>query len=248
LEGHFYLSWVALCALLNSIYARTNSQSSENVRIDPYIFAQAKPMNPKLSAGELAVSTATHDYLFRPSLAAMASLGSPTEIVDLFALLHSAPKINPYYAAESFRKWERSVLSASIDVLAACCADDITPLVGHIGSRYGSWVPGAMPVEHMPHLARALMKHGITGDVKPRGKPKAEDYSATFDAKDFVATAIAHLGMAEDDAWNLTMTTFAAAMRSKFGAPDDKTAGIENHDDNMARLAAINKLRDRKKA
>jgi hypothetical protein len=203
---------------------------------------------PRLSAGELSVSTATHDYLFRPSLAAMASLGSPAEIVELFAFLHSAPTINPFYRAESFRKWERSIISASIDVLAACCADDVTPLVGHVGSRYGSWVSGAMPVEHMPHIARALIKHGITGDVKPKGKPKAEDYAPTFDAKEFVATAIAHLGMSADDAWQLTMTEFSAAMRSKFGAPDDKTEGLERHDENMARLAAINKLRDRKKA
>jgi hypothetical protein len=54
--------------------------------------------------------------------------------------------------------------------------------------------------------------------------------------------------MSADDAWRLTMTEFAAAMRSKFGAPDDKTEGLERHDENMARLAAINKLRDRKKA
>jgi hypothetical protein len=177
----------------------------------------------------------------------MASLGSQTEIVELFTALHSGPVINPFYPEQSFRRWERQIISMSIDVLAACCEDDITPLVGHVGTRWGTYVPGAMPVEHMPHLARALLKHGITGDVKPKGKPKQEDYSATFDARQFVATAIAHLGMSEDAAWSLTMTTFAAAMRSKFGAPDDKTAGIETHDDNMARLAAINKLRDRKK-
>lgn len=203
---------------------------------------------PRLSAGELSISTATHDYIFRPSLAAMASLGSPAEIVQLFGVLHSSPEINPFYAAQSFRKWEREVINASIDVLSACCDEDVTPLTGHVGSRYGSWVSGSIPVDHLPHLARSLMKHGITGDVKMRGKPKSEDYMATFDAKEFVATAMAHLGMAEDDAWNLTMTTFSAAMQSKFGKPENNIDDLlDRHDESMAWLDSVNKLRDGKK-
>lgn len=205
-------------------------------------------MHPRIEAGELAVSTADKDWLFRPSFAAMASLGSPKEIVELYALLHSAPEINPIYPVSSYRRWERSVLGAAYDVLAACCADDVTPLIGHIGSRYGSYVPGSMPVEHMPPLARSLMKHGITGNIKLRGKPKSEDYSTEFNAKDFVATAMAHLGLSEDEAWRMTMTTFAAAMRAKFGAPDEEKIHdfAERHDDNMQRLAAINRIRDKK--
>jgi len=206
-------------------------------------------MTPRLSAGELAISTATQDFLFRPSLSAMASLGSPSEIVELFGLLHSSPAINPFYPAESFRKWERSIIAASIDVLAACCADDVTPLVGHVGSKYGSWVPGAIPVEDMPHLARSLMKHGITGNAKPKGKPKADDYAATFDAKEFAATAMAHLGMDADAAWSLTMTEFIAAMQSKFGKPENNVDDLlENRERDMAWLESVNKLRDRKVA
>lgn len=206
-------------------------------------------MHPKLEAGELAVSTATHDYLFRPSLAAMASLGSPGEIVELFALLHSQPAIHPAYPEMSYRQWERDVLSASYDVLAACCDDDVTPLLGYVGSRYGSWIPGAMPSEHMPHLARSLMRHGITGNVKLRGKPKSSDYSDEFNAKDFVATAIAHLGLSEDEAWRMTMTTFSAAMQSKFGKPDNNVDDlIDSHDADMAWLDGVNRLRDKKEA
>lgn len=204
-------------------------------------------MHPKLEAGELAVSTATHDYLFRPSLAAMASLGSPAEIVELFALIHSQPAIRQAYLALSYRQWERDVLSASYDVLAACCEDDVTPLLGYVGSRYGSWIPGAMPSEDMPHLARSLMRHGITGNVKLRGKPKSSDYSDEFHAKDFVATAIAHLGLSEDDAWNMTMTSFSAAMQSKFGKPENNVDDlIDSHDADMAWLDGVNKLRDKR--
>lgn len=203
-------------------------------------------MQPRLEAGELSVGTSARDYLFRPSFSAMASLGSPAEIVELYGLLHSSPVINPYFPVESYRRWERQVISASIDVLVACCDEDITALTGHVGSKYGSWVQGAIPAQDMPHLARSLMKYGITGNIKLRGKPKTEDYSAEFHAKDFVASAIAHLGLSENEAWNMTMTTFAAAMRAKFGDPEEKLAGLERHDDNMQRLAAINRIRDKK--
>lgn len=207
-------------------------------------------MHPRLEAGELAVSTATKDYLFRPSFAAMASLGSPTEIVELFGALYSTPEINPVYPAESYRRWEKEVLGVAYDVLTACCDDDVTPLIGHVGSKYDSWVPGAMPPEHMIPLARSLMKHGITGNIKLRGKPKQEDYTSDFKAKDFVASAIAHLGLSEDEAWNMTMTTFATAMRAKFGSPKEEELNdiADRHDDNMQRLAAINRIRDKKGA
>lgn len=206
--------------------------------------------HPKIEAGELGVSTAERDYVFRPSFGAMTRLGSPTEIVELFGTLYSMPEINPIYPVESYRRWEKEVLGVAYDVLTACCEDDVTPLIGHVGSKYGSWVPGAMPPEHMIPLARSLMKHGITGNIKLRGKPKQEDYTNDFKAKDFVASAIAHLGLSEDEAWNMTMTTFAAAMRAKFGSPKEEELNdiADRHDDNMQRLAAINRIRDKKGA
>lgn len=195
------------------------------------------------SVGEVGVSSGDLDFLFRPSLAAMDSLGSPSEIVSKFGILFSAPKINPFWPVPSYRAWEREVMATAYDVLMACCDEDVSPLLGHTGSKWGSFVPGAMPTQDMVHIARSLMRHGIIG-LKPEGrlmaKPK-EEYVPEFKPREFVAQAIAHLGLSSAEAWNLTMTEFSGAMQSKFGKPE--TLPIEEHDEAMSRLAEINKLR-----
>ena len=118
----------------------------------------------------------------------------------------------------------------------------MTDLIGHMGTRWGSFVMGAMPPQDMVHLARSLMRHGIIG-LKPEGLPAkpVKEYTAEFNAREFVSQAVAHLGMSTAEAWNLTMTEFSGAMQSKFGKPE--TIPVEEHDDAMARLAEINKLR-----
>lgn len=203
---------------------------------------------PITSIGEFGVSVGDRDYLFRPSLSAMDSLGSPTEIVEKFSLLFSAPSLNPIWPSESYRSWERDVMSVAYDVLAACSEDDVTPLIGHMGSRWGSFVPGVMPSSHMIPLARSLMQHGLIG-IKPEGLPAkpTKDYTAEFNAREFVAQAMAHLRYSADESWALTMTEFSGAMQSKFGKPETLPS-IESHDEGMERLKAINAMRDKRPA
>lgn len=200
-------------------------------------------MRAIVSVGEVGCSSGDRDWLFRPSLAAMDSLGSPSEIVTKFGILFSAPKLNPIWPVPAYRAWEREVMATAYDVLMACCDEDVSPLLGHMGSKWGSFVPGAMPTQDMVHIARSLMRHGIIG-LKPEGrlmaKPK-EEYVPEFKPREFVAQAIAHLGLSSAEAWNLTMTEFSGAMQSKFGKPE--TLPIEEHDEAMSRLAEINKLR-----
>jgi len=198
---------------------------------------------PITSIGEIGVYVGDAGYLFRPSFSAMDSLGTPTEIVEKFGLLFSNPAINPIWPLESYRSWEREVMSIAYDVLMACCDDDITSLLGHMGSKWGSFVPGAMPVTDMVHLARSLMNDGIIG-LKPEGLPAkpTEEYTAQFKAREFVATAVAHLGLSSEDAWKMTMTEFAGAMQSKFGKPETLPS-LDEHDEAMARLKEINRLR-----
>lgn len=200
--------------------------------------------SPITSIGEIGAYVGDKEYLFRPSLAAMDSLGSPAEIVEKFALIFSSPTINPIWPIRSYRAWEREVMSTAYDVLVACCEDDVTPLLGHMGSKWGSFVPGAMPAIDMIYLARSLMSDGIIG-LKPEGRPvekSKNEYTAKFEARDFVAQAVAHLGMSSADAWNLTMTEFSGAMQSKFGKPETLPS-LDEHDEAMSRLAEINRLR-----
>lgn len=203
----------------------------------------AKMRKPITSIGEIGAYVGDMAYLFRPSLSAMDSLGSPVEIVEKYALLFSSPKINPFWPTQAYRSWEREVMATAYDVLIACCDDDVTPLLGHMGSKWGSFVPGAMPAIDMIYLARSLMHDGIIG-LKPEGllaKPK-EEYTPQFKAREFVAQAVAHLGLSSDQAWHLTMTEFAGAMQSKFGKPETLPS-LDEHDDAMARLKEINRLR-----
>lgn len=198
---------------------------------------------PITSIGEIGAYVGDKEYLFRPSLSAMDSLGSPTEIVEKFALLFSSPKINPFFPVPAYRSWEREVMATAYDVLVACCEEDVTPLLGHMGSKWGSFVPGAMPSMDMIYLARSLMHDGIVG-LKPEGllaKPQ-EEYTPQFKAREFVAQAVAHLGVSSDEAWNMTMIEFAGAMQSKYGKPETLPS-LEEHDDAMARLEEINRLR-----
>lgn len=198
---------------------------------------------PITSIGELGVSAGDRDWLFRPSLSAMDSLGSPSEIVEKFAVLFSSPKINPIWPVESYRAWEREVMATAYDVLLACCEEDATPLLGHMGTRWGSFVMGIMPASDMVHLARSLMRHGVIG-LAPEGLPAkpVEEFTPEFKARDFVSQAVAHLGMSTAEAWNLTMTEFSGAMQSKFGKPETLPS-LDEHDEAMSRLAEINRLR-----
>lgn len=203
---------------------------------------------PITSIGEVGASVGDRDYLFRPSFAAMDSLGSPSEIVEKFSLLFSAPKINPIWPMESYRSWEREVMATAYDVLVACCEEDVTPLLGHMGSKWGSFVPGLMPSAHMVPIARSLMQHGLIG-IKPEGLPAkpSNDYTREFHAREFVSQAIAHLRYSSDDAWSLTMTEFSGAMQSKFGKPETLPS-LDEHDESMERLKAINAMRDKRPA
>lgn len=213
--------------------------------MDHYFYGRKK-MRAITSVGEVGVSAGDHEYLFRPSLSAMDSLGSPTDIVELFGLLFSEPKINPIWPMESYRSWEREVLATAYDVLVACCDEDTTKLLGHMGSRWGSFVPGLMPSSHMLPIARSLMQHGVIG-IKTEGLPvkPVEDYTPEFNAREFVSQAVAHLGMATAEAWQLTMTEFTGAMQSKFGKPETLPS-LDEHDDSMEQLKAINAMRDKR--
>lgn len=203
-----------------------------------------REMRANTAIGEACITLNGKDYLFRPSLKAMSRLGEGDEIVKVFAALSEPLQINPFFPEQSYRAWERNVLSTAYDVLCACCDEDITPLIGHMGSRWNSFVPGAMPATDMVHIARCMMKHGVVGTVPAPAATTEGAYSREFNPRDFASDAVAHLGMSTADAWNLTMTEFTGAMKSKFGKPETKIPTLEQVDADMAWLEEINAIRD----
>src|SRR5437868_9210422 len=165
------------------------------------------------SIGEIGVTASGRDILFRPSLYAMSQLPDPVATFHSIHTLQSTPII------------ERDRFRAAIEVLTACNDEDISWLVGRIGRTYKSWTLGKLPVKDIIVLAASLIRHGVTGVVpEEANRPplKPADYADKFEPRDIVALAVAHLGLSEAEAWNLTVTSFILAMRAKF--PPQKAA------------------------
>lgn len=202
--------------------------------------------------GEIEVSVFGRDWLFRPSLSAISSLGTPAEIVQIFADLHAIPVPvgNSHIDSIRLRDFRRRQFRAAIAMLWACADDDITPLVGGYkpagkGLRYQQ---GFMPLHDMVVVASSLAQHGIVGKVKKGEREKKGDaeYSKEFKATEHVSMAIAHLGMSEREAWQVTMTGLIHAMRAKYPPQQQDGADApseEQHDLTMSWLDKVNAAR-----
>lgn len=220
-------------------------------------------MRVKTSIGEQGLQLQSGEFVvLRPSMYAMTQLGTPEEIVAKFVALHSpAPLAYPQEgdshgviaAIESenrrrLRDHWREMLFLSWEILTACSDKDLAPFIGEPGSKYASYRPGPVPMEAMVELARSLMQHGTIGPIKikpvdPEAPKDKSKYTAGFDALVFVSKAVAVLGMSEDDAWNMTMSSFAAMWEAKFGENKQERHSQE-HDDTMAWLKKVNEKRD----
>lgn len=169
------------------------------------------------------------EFVFRPSFGRIASLGSPHEIVELYARLHGAD-------AEA----------TSAYVLAGLCdQEDASALIGWRDED--GWHDGKMPPAERVIIARHLMHHGIVGRAKPESADPGEAgaYTDRFEAAEFIAAAQVHLGLSRDDAEGLSMSEFQRLLDIKFPR---KRAGREvpsreAYDRAMAALKARNEAR-----
>lgn len=149
------------------------------------------------------------EFTFRPSFARIASLGSPHEIVALYAALHG-----PAAAQE-----------AAYVLACLCDQEDPTPLIGWRDDD--GWHAGAMPEAEQVIVARHLMQHGICGRARPDSSAGAAagQFSDRFDAAEYIAAARVHLGLSSADAEALSMTEFQTMLAMKF--PDNAAAGTK---------------------
>lgn len=140
------------------------------------------------------------EWTFSPSLGRIAALGSPTEVVELYADLH-----DPAKAADAARY-----------VLASLCdQDDPTPLIGWHDADALTVQPGAMPAGEQIVIARHLLQHGMVGTAKPERSGDGQ-YTAEFRASEHIAAACVHLGMSTQDAEALSMTELHLRFDAKF--------------------------------
>lgn len=160
------------------------------------------------------------EYSFTPSLGRIAALGTPQEIVKLYAGLHgpSAAKDAAY-------------------VLASLCdQEDPTPLIGWIDDDGEH--PGLMPESEQIIIARHLMQHGIAGKAKPSNKGEGK-YSDKFEAAEYIAAARVHLGLSSADAEALSMTEFQMMFEMKFPPKAEGKRDVPTREEYEASLKAI---------
>nr|WP_254919478.1 DUF6246 family protein [Pantoea sp. VS1] len=198
-------------------------------------------MAPAKEIGECLITVGEDDYFFRPSFENMMRIGNPQEIVQSFYDLHSDEQSSlvrrSVAAFGGIPAWLVSCLSrpqsskyavyAAMNVLAACCDEDISTLIGELRpGNTGKWLfvywKGLMPVSDMVLIAQSLIQHGIIGKAKVRKfqRHEAGQSSSEFNASEYINAARTHLGMSKEEAERLTMTEFQMLLAAKF--PEQK--------------------------
>lgn len=198
---------------------------------------------PLTEIGEMRISLSDRSFFFKPSFRAMNEIGTPKEIVEVYARLNGIDYVAPLQQVEylpfgaqmqvmktiSKPVYGRHVLSAAYIVMQSCCEDDISVLIGGWkptprGVRY---VPGIMPVSDIIIIARNLMQHGIIGKsplkVPERLEEQGKKTTNEFHASQYIISARTHFDMTRDEAENLSMTEFQMMIKNKYPEPKGLT-------------------------
>lgn len=198
---------------------------------------------PLTEIGEMRISLSDRSFFFKPSFRAMNEIGTPKEIVEVYAKLNGIDYVAPLQHVEylpfgaqmqvmktiSKPVYGRHVLSAAYIVMQSCCEDDISVLIGGWkptprGVRY---VPGIMPVSDIIIIARNLMQHGIIGKsplkVPERLEEQGKRTTNEFHASQYIISARTHFDMTRDEAENLSMTEFQMMIKNKYPEPKGLT-------------------------
>lgn len=198
---------------------------------------------PLTEIGEMRISLSDRSFFFKPSFRAMNEIGTPKEIVEVYARLNGIDYVAPLQHVEylpfgaqmqvmktiSKPVYGRHVLSAAYIVMQSCCEDDVSVLIGGWkptprGVRY---VPGMMPVSDIIIIARNLMQHGIIGKsplkVPERLEEQGKKTTNEFHASQYIISARTHFDMTRDEAENLSMTEFQMMIKNKYPEPKGLT-------------------------
>lgn len=201
-----------------------------------------KNRTPLTEIGELRISLADKSFFFKPSFAAMGEIGTPKEIVEMYATLNGAEYLQvmqhieglPFGAQMQVMKtvgkpvFGRQVLSAAYIVMQACCKEDISVLIGgwKPTARGVRYVPGLMPVNDIIIIARNLLDHGIIGKSPLKVPQRSESQPKTtteFSVSQYIISARTHFGMTRDEAEDLSMTEFQQMIKNKYPEPPGNT-------------------------
>jgi hypothetical protein len=199
-------------------------------------------MGALTAIGEVGIEVKGRSYLLRPSLFAMTRIGSPTEIVEACALLLGKEPLAPGFkilGLNAVQRFKRDRLRAALTVWFACSTEDVGDLIGGITPRM-AYSPGWLPISDIVAIAQGLIWHGVMGNIDPNSNKRPanekKEYLKEFEASSYVYSAVAHLGLSESEAWNLTMTGFVSAMQAKFPpqANNGDSPSLHKYDETMS--------------
>lgn len=175
--------------------------------------------------GQFAIHTNDTTFIFTPSFLNMTKIGTPSEIVKTFSILFGAEdSVSEQFFIDSVDR-----------VLTACCETDCSVITGYLDGNENRLVAvDGLTIQDRVILAQHLLKHGLIGDLQPKKKSDDADYSDEFHARKFVYMAVAHLGVSDTDAWNMSMTAFQEAMEAKFPTNDKEIISQDDYDSAMA--------------
>ena len=161
-------------------------------------------MRPVLiEAGDVGIyGQGVDPFILRPSLRNIAALGTPAEIVAMFARV-----MGPVDAADVWG----AIMDARI-VLWACAEGAVENADVVLGSGFEN---GALTAEQVVALARHMLMHGVVGAAQPEASTDTKPLEE-FEAATFASLAVAHLGTSLEDAWDMSMTSLVQALKAKF--------------------------------
>lgn len=178
-----------------------------------------------------AMSGDGQEFTFSPSFARIAALGSPQEIVRIYADLHGA----------------NAPATAAYVLACLCDQEDPSPLIGWFdfepdpsATMPARWREGAMPPAERVIIAMHLMRHGIIGKAQDTVEGDGK-YSDRFDASEYIATARVHLGLSSVDAEALSMTELQLMLDMKF--PKRGKRNVPTREEYDRQMAAIKERR-----
>jgi len=201
------------------------------------------------SIGDACIEWGDEKFCFHPSFFSMQRLGEPKDIEDCAELALSG-----YYRARDLGVMTRSEFWTCLHILG-CCETNEREISEEIYGYYdenGVFHAGSEPVVNLGVIAWHLVNIGINGEPSERMKKlakirKKDTEREPFNPIEYVASAVAHLGMNQSDAWQLTMIEFQRAMESKFPPSQEDQKRLDSMMTPEESKALIKRIADAKR-
>lgn len=170
--------------------------------------------------GQIGIKTPSGFFTLTPSLRNIASLENPTE------------SYKDICDPNQHIDWRFEV---ACKVMLACSdSPDLAKYLGmqplekpriRKGVKTTRYQPSYVPARHCIIFAEHLLFHGMVGKIDNLLLTKESDYTDEFKPLSWVAAVVAHLGIPEREAWQMTMTSILHAMRVKY-PPSEKQKAL----------------------